>query len=61
MDYAFSPDSKEVCYVKNTAAMVAISTNNDLFTVSVGGGASKGLLLILQTITSLCTLPTVVI
>ncbi len=41
MDYAFSPDSKEVCYVKNTDAMVAISTNNDLFTVSVEGGASK--------------------
>jgi dipeptidyl aminopeptidase/acylaminoacyl peptidase len=41
MDYAFSRDSKEVCYVKNTDAMVAISTNNDLFTVSVDGGVSK--------------------
>jgi dipeptidyl aminopeptidase/acylaminoacyl peptidase len=41
MDYAFSPDGKEVCYVKNTDAMVAISTNNDLFTVSVNGGVPK--------------------
>ena len=41
MDYAFSPDSKEVCYVKNTARMVAVSTNNDLFTVSINGGAAK--------------------
>lgn len=41
MDYSFSPDGKEVCYVKNTAQMVAVSTNNDLFTVSVYGGASK--------------------
>ena len=41
MDYSFSPDSKEVCYVKNTDKMVAVSTNNDLFTVSVNGGESK--------------------
>lgn len=41
MDYAFSPDGKEVCYVKNTDRMIAISTNNDLFVESVDGGASK--------------------
>ncbi len=41
MDYAFSPDSKEVCYVKNTDKMVAVSTNNDLFTVSINGGEAK--------------------
>ncbi len=40
MDYAFSPDSKQVCYVKNTDGMVAVSTNNDLFTVSTSGGES---------------------
>jgi dipeptidyl aminopeptidase/acylaminoacyl peptidase len=34
-DYTFSPDSREICYVKNTDKMVAISTNNDLFTVSL--------------------------
>lgn len=48
MDYAFSPDSlngslrdKEVCFVRNTDRMVSVSTNNDLFTVSVDGGAAK--------------------
>ena len=41
MDYAFSPDSKEVCYVKNTERMVAVSTNNDLFTVSINGGEAR--------------------
>ncbi len=41
MDYAFSPDSKEVSYAKNTDKMVAVSTNNDLFTVSINGGDSK--------------------
>jgi dipeptidyl aminopeptidase/acylaminoacyl peptidase len=40
IDYCFSPDSKEVCYVKNTDSMIAISTNNDLFIVSVNGGES---------------------
>lgn len=41
MDYAFSPESKELCYVKNTAKMVAISTNNDLFTVGIDGGEAQ--------------------
>jgi dipeptidyl aminopeptidase/acylaminoacyl peptidase len=41
VDYAFSPDDKEVCYVKNTAKMVATSTNNDLFTVNVNGGEAN--------------------
>ncbi len=40
-DYVFSPDSKEICYVKNTDPMVAISTNNDLFIQSVEVGESK--------------------
>ncbi len=30
-DYTFSPDGKEVCFVRNTDPMVAASTNNDLF------------------------------
>ena len=41
MDYAFSPDSREVCFVRNTDRMVAVSTNNDLFTESVYGGPVK--------------------
>lgn len=42
-DYAISPDGQEVCFVKNTDAMVATSTNNDLFTRPVAGGAEKRL------------------
>jgi dipeptidyl aminopeptidase/acylaminoacyl peptidase len=37
-DYTFSPDGKEICFVKNPDPMVAISTNNDLFTIPVTGG-----------------------
>lgn len=40
-DYDFSPDGKELVYTRNTDPMVAISTNNDLFVVSVAGGAAK--------------------
>ncbi len=37
-DYAFSPDGKEVCFVRNTDPIVAASTNNDLFITSLTGG-----------------------
>jgi dipeptidyl aminopeptidase/acylaminoacyl peptidase len=37
-DYAFSPDGKEVCFAMNTDSVIATSTNNDLFTVSIRGG-----------------------
>lgn len=40
-DYAFSPDSKEMAFTRNTDPMIAISTNNDLFVVSVSGGTPK--------------------
>lgn len=40
-DYVFSNDSRTVCYVKNTDEMVAISTNNDLFTVDLSSGEHK--------------------
>ena len=40
-DYAFSPDSKELCYVRNTDKDEALSTNNDLFIVPVEGGEAK--------------------
>ena len=42
-DYAFSPDGREVCFVKNTDPVVATSTNNDVFTMPVTGGAEKRL------------------
>lgn len=31
LDYVFSPDGKEICFVTNTDYMLAISTNNDLW------------------------------
>ncbi|MGA9364761.1 MAG: S9 family peptidase [Bacteroidota bacterium] len=41
VDFAFSPDGKELCFVRNTDPMVAVSTNNDLFVVPVAGGEAK--------------------
>lgn len=38
---AFSPDGKELCYVANTDKDLALSTNADLFIVSVETGESK--------------------
>ncbi len=40
-DYTFSPEGKEVCYVKNTDPVVATSTNNDLFIVDIATGNSR--------------------
>jgi dipeptidyl aminopeptidase/acylaminoacyl peptidase len=37
-DYVFSPDEKEICFVSNHDSVVAISTNNDVFTLSLAGG-----------------------
>jgi dipeptidyl aminopeptidase/acylaminoacyl peptidase len=37
-DYSFSPDGQEICYVTNIDDEVAVSTNNDLFIISVNGG-----------------------
>src|SRR5581483_3325987 len=39
--YAFSPDSKELAFVRNTDKVEATSTNGDIFTVSVMGGEAK--------------------
>ena len=36
-DYAFSPDGKELCFVRNDDRNEAISTNNDLFVVPMDG------------------------
>lgn len=37
-DYAFSPDSKKLAFVRNTDKMEAASTNGDIFVVPVTGG-----------------------
>jgi dipeptidyl aminopeptidase/acylaminoacyl peptidase len=39
--FAFSPDSREICFVRNTDKVEAISTNNDLFIVPVAGGEAQ--------------------
>jgi dipeptidyl aminopeptidase/acylaminoacyl peptidase len=41
IDYAFSPDSKELAFARNTDKVEAISTNGDIFTVLVTGGESR--------------------
>jgi dipeptidyl aminopeptidase/acylaminoacyl peptidase len=42
-NYAFSPDGQEVCYTSNHDKVEATSTNNDLWIVSVNGGAAKNI------------------
>jgi dipeptidyl aminopeptidase/acylaminoacyl peptidase len=39
--YAFAPDGKEVAYTSNHDPDPALSTNNDVFVVSVAGGEAK--------------------
>ena len=41
LDYAFSPDSKELAFARNTDKVEALSTNGDIFTVSVTGGEAR--------------------
>jgi dipeptidyl aminopeptidase/acylaminoacyl peptidase len=40
-DYAFSPDSKELAYVRNTDKVEAISTNGDIFVTPLDGGQPR--------------------
>jgi dipeptidyl aminopeptidase/acylaminoacyl peptidase len=40
-DFDVSPDGQEVCYSMNADAMPAISTNSDLYVVSIAGGQSR--------------------
>jgi dipeptidyl aminopeptidase/acylaminoacyl peptidase len=42
-DYAFSPDSKELAFARNTDRIEAISTNGDIFIVPVMGGEARRL------------------
>ena len=42
-DYAFSPDSKEIAYLRNPDKIEAISTNSDIYVVSLIGGAAKNI------------------
>jgi dipeptidyl aminopeptidase/acylaminoacyl peptidase len=43
VDYAFSPDSKEVAYLRNPDKVEAISTNSDIYIVPITGGTAKNI------------------
>ncbi len=43
INYAFSPDSKEIAYIRNPDKVEAISTNSDLYVVPLSGGAAKNI------------------
>ena len=40
-DFAFSPDSKELAFARNTDKIEAISTNADIFVVPISGGEAR--------------------
>jgi len=43
VDYAFSPDSKELAYVRNPDKVEALSTNSDIYVLPLSGGAPKNI------------------
>ena len=43
VDYAFSPDSQELAYVRNPDKVEAISTNSDIYILPLSGGAAKNI------------------
>ncbi len=42
-DFAFSPDSSEIAYLRNQDKVEAISTNSDIYVGSVNGGTAKNI------------------
>ena len=43
VDFAFSPDSKEIVYLRNPDKVEAASTNSDIYVVSLDGGTPKNI------------------
>ncbi|HEV7683218.1 MAG TPA: S9 family peptidase [Pyrinomonadaceae bacterium] len=43
VDFSFSPDSKELAYIRNPDKVEAISTNSDIYVLSLSGGAAKNI------------------
>jgi len=43
VDFAFSPDGKEILFLRNPDPIEAISTNSDIFSVALDGGAPRNL------------------
>ena len=42
-DYAFSPDSSELAFLRNPDKIEATSTNSDIYTVSLSGGEARNI------------------
>lgn len=42
-DYAFSPDSSEIAFLRNPDKVEAISTNSDIYVMPLSGGAAKNI------------------
>ncbi|HKR14229.1 MAG TPA: S9 family peptidase [Pyrinomonadaceae bacterium] len=43
VDYAFSPDSAEIAFLRNPDKVEAISTNSDIYVMPLSGGAPKNI------------------
>jgi dipeptidyl aminopeptidase/acylaminoacyl peptidase len=43
VDYSFSPDSKELAYLRNPDKVEATSTNSDIYIVPTNGGAARNI------------------
>jgi dipeptidyl aminopeptidase/acylaminoacyl peptidase len=43
VDYAFSPDSTEIAYLRNPDKVEAISTNSDIYVMPLAGGPAKNI------------------
>jgi dipeptidyl aminopeptidase/acylaminoacyl peptidase len=43
VDYAFSPDSGEIAFLRNPEKVEATSTNSDIFVMPLSGGAAKNI------------------
>src|SRR5258705_10533597 len=41
VDFAFSPDSREIAYLRNPDKVEAISTNSDIYVMALSGGPAK--------------------
>ncbi len=43
VDFAFSPDSQEIAYLRNPDKVEAISTNSDIYVMPMAGGQAKNI------------------
>ena len=43
VDFAFSPDSSEIAFLRNPDKVEAISTNSDIYVMSLNGGAARNI------------------